>query len=58
MPVDEAIPDGAMLLWADLDDVTVNEARLRWKSAGIPEPSIVVRSGYGIHALLGFWIQI
>ena len=50
--IDEAIQT-VRCLWADLDDVTVNEARLRWKSAGIPEPSIVVRSGYGIHA---YWL--
>ncbi len=40
-------------LWCDIDDVTVGEARARWKAAGIPGPSIVVRSGNGVHA---YWL--
>jgi hypothetical protein len=36
-------------VWCDIDNVTGEEARLRWKAAGIPRPSIVVSSGSGIH---------
>ncbi len=40
-------------LWCDVDDVTTKEAHGRWKVAGIPEPSIVVRTGNGVHA---YWL--
>jgi len=39
--------------WCDIDRVTAEEARRRWNQAGIPRPSIVVRSGSGIH---GYWL--
>ena len=35
-------------LWADIDDCSVAEARLRWRTK-VPEPSIVVHSGHGVH---------
>ena len=40
-------------LWADLDDVSVEEAWQRWRAAEIPEPSMVVNSGRGVHA---YWL--
>jgi hypothetical protein len=40
-------------LWADVDDVTVDEAWQRWEATEIPEPSIVVNSGRGVHA---YWL--
>jgi len=40
-------------LWADYDNVTLEEARARIKNAGLPEPSIYVNSGHGIHA---YWL--
>jgi hypothetical protein len=33
--------------------VTTDEAHARWTAAGVPKPSIVVRSGSGIHA---YWL--
>lgn len=36
------------VLWADLDDCTFADARERWRNQ-IPEPSIVVNSGHGVH---------
>ena len=50
--VDESIKT-VRCLWCDIDDVTVEEARERWKAAGISEPSIVVRTGNGVHA---YWL--
>jgi len=50
--VDESIKT-VRCLWCDVDDVTVKEAHGRWKAAGIPEPSIVVRTGNGVHA---YWL--
>jgi hypothetical protein len=41
------------VLWADIDHVTVDEARERIKVAGLPEPSIVVNSGNGVHV---YWL--
>lgn len=40
-------------LWCDIDDVTAREARRRWKVAEIPQPSLVVHSGGGVHA---YWL--
>ncbi|MEQ9588027.1 MAG: hypothetical protein RJS97_08745 [Parvibaculaceae bacterium] len=40
-------------LWADLDHCTVDEALERVQSAGLPEPSIVVNSGNGVHL---YWL--
>jgi hypothetical protein len=42
-----------LVLWADLDHCTVEEARQRCKRAGLPEPSIVVRTGHGVHL---YWL--
>lgn len=36
-------------VWLDFDHVNLNEAHGRWSSV-VPEPTIVVRSGTGIHA--------
>lgn len=41
------------VLWADLDNVTIEEAMVRVNAAGFPKPSIVVRSGNGVHL---YWI--
>ena len=40
-------------IWCDIDHVTANEACERWIDAGVPVPSIVVRSGSGSH---GYWL--
>lgn len=40
-------------VWCDIDDVALDEAYDRWNAAGVPRPSIVVSSGYGIH---GYWL--
>ena len=40
-------------LWCDIDAVTAKEALQRWKEASVPQPSIVVGSGSGIHA---YWL--
>jgi hypothetical protein len=40
-------------VWCDVDNVDLDEARSRWTDAGIPQPSIVVSSGSGIH---GYWL--
>jgi hypothetical protein len=37
------------VLWADLDYCTVAEALQRCQDTGLPRPSIVVRSGNGVH---------
>ena len=39
-------------VWCDIDRVTAEEAQIRWSNAGVPRPSIVVRSRTGIH---GYW---
>jgi hypothetical protein len=36
-------------LWADVDHVTVEESLQRCTDAGLPQPSIVVNSGHGVH---------
>ena len=41
------------VLWADIDHVTIEEALARVRAAGLPEPSIVVNSGNGVHL---YWI--
>jgi hypothetical protein len=40
-------------LWCDIDDVTDDEAFVRWEKTEVPPPSIVVRSGGGIHS---YWL--
>ena len=40
-------------IWCDIDNVTVQDAIDRWDAAQIPQPSIVVNSGYGVH---GYWL--
>jgi hypothetical protein len=40
-------------LWCDVDSVTADEANDRWRKALVPEPSIIVGSGSGIH---GYWL--
>lgn len=40
-------------LWADIDHVDVAEARIRVEKAGLPEPSIIVNSGNGVHL---YWL--
>jgi P4 family phage/plasmid primase-like protien len=41
------------VLWADLDHTTVEEALRRCKDARLPTPSIVVRTGSGVHL---YWL--
>jgi hypothetical protein len=41
------------VLWADLDHCTVEEAIKRCEKAGLPRPSIIIRSGHGVHL---YWI--
>src|SRR5262249_31414446 len=41
------------VLWADLDHCMPDEALERCRSASLPEPSIVVRSGAGVHL---YWL--
>lgn len=41
------------VLWADIDHVTVDEARERVAKAGLPQPSIIVNSGNGVHL---YWL--
>lgn len=41
------------VLWADIDHVSVDEARAKIKAAGLPEPSVIVNSGNGVHV---YWI--
>jgi hypothetical protein len=48
---DAATTTGA--LWADYDKVTLEEVQERIRLAGLPEPSIFVNSGHGIHA---YWL--
>lgn len=49
---DEAIRT-VRCLWCDIDDVTTEQAHVRWADAGVPTPSIVVNSGSGVHA---YWL--
>jgi hypothetical protein len=41
------------VLWADLDHCTVEEALQRCDKAGLPRPSVIVRSGHGVHL---YWL--
>jgi hypothetical protein len=41
------------VLWTDIDFVSPDEARSRVSTAGLPEPSIVVNSGNGVHL---YWL--
>ena len=43
----------ARALWADIDHLTVDEARERITKAGLPDPSIIVNSGNGVHL---YWL--
>lgn len=36
-------------VWADLDQVSLPDARKRWEAHSLPEPTIIVGSGHGIH---------
>lgn len=49
---DDQTIDTVRCVWCDIDDVTREEAYSRWEAASIPQPSIVVNSGSGIH---GYW---
>ena len=40
-------------LWADIDHITVEDARERIAMAGLPPPSIIVNSGNGVHV---YWL--
>ncbi len=40
-------------VWADYDDIGLAEAKQRIRDAGIPDPSVYVSSGHGIHA---YWL--
>jgi len=40
-------------LWSDLDSCTVEQALERCRQAGLPLPSIIVRSGHGVHL---YWL--
>ncbi|MHC2066135.1 hypothetical protein ACYFX5_01560 [Bremerella sp. T1] len=39
--------------WCDIDHATVDEVRARLKESSLPEPSIVVHSGNGVHL---YWL--
>ncbi|MCI0462445.1 MAG: hypothetical protein L0Z62_36300, partial [Gemmataceae bacterium] len=41
------------VLWADIDHCTPEEAIKRCEAAGLPRPSVIVRSGHGVHV---YWI--
>lgn len=41
------------VLWADVDDATVDQALERCRAAGLPQPSVVVNSGHGGHL---YWL--
>jgi hypothetical protein len=41
------------VLWADYDNTTLEPVREKIRLAGLPEPSIFVNSGHGIHA---YWL--
>ena len=41
------------VLWTDIDHVTVEDARERITKAGLPQPSILVNSGNGVHV---YWL--
>jgi hypothetical protein len=40
----------ARTLFADFDKgCTIEEARRRWETAGLPEPTLIINSGHGVH---------
>jgi hypothetical protein len=39
----------ARCLFADFDNIDVDGARGRWQAAGLPEPTLTINSGHGIH---------
>lgn len=41
------------VLWADIDDTTVEAVLAKCAAAGLPSPSIVVKSGHGVHL---YWL--
>jgi hypothetical protein len=41
------------VLWTDLDNCSIEETHTRCNAAGLPIPSVVVRSGHGVHL---YWI--
>lgn len=41
------------VLWTDIDHVSVEQARERIAKAGLPQPSIIVNSGNGVHC---YWL--
>lgn len=41
------------VLWADLDNCTADDARRRCQKNGLPELSIIVNSGHGVHV---YWL--
>lgn len=43
------------VLWADIDNVSVDEALERCPAAGLPPPSIVINSGHGAHL---YWLLV
>ncbi len=40
----------ARCLFADFDGTTAEQAQQRWQAAGLPEPTLLVHSGHGVHA--------
>lgn len=40
-------------LWTDIDHVSVDDARDRLNKSGLPQPSIIVNSGNGVHV---YWL--
>ncbi|MBX3438892.1 MAG: hypothetical protein KF861_15480 [Planctomycetaceae bacterium] len=36
-------------VWADLDRISLADAASRWRALSLPEPTVVVNSGHGIH---------
>ena len=39
----------ARCLFADFDGIDLDEARRRWEAAGLPEPTLIILSGRGVH---------
>ena len=44
----------ARCIFSDWDKASVKEVRRRWESAGLPEPTLVIESGHGVHAYWRF----
>lgn len=36
-------------VWADMDRISLPDARKRWEALSLPEPTVIVNSGHGIH---------